>query len=83
MGQVTAFTLYGLDLWFNSSDHEPPHFHARKPDRWEVRINIRELTHTIKWARTKIRQKDLQFLLEGAALHQAELLVEWEKKVDC
>ncbi len=31
MGRVDAFAIGGLDLWFNSHDHGPPHFHARRP----------------------------------------------------
>ncbi len=30
MGRVDAFSVAGLELWFNSSDHLPPHFHARR-----------------------------------------------------
>jgi hypothetical protein len=30
--------LTGLELWFNSRDHLPPHFHAEKVGQWEVRV---------------------------------------------
>jgi len=54
---VDAFEIDGLDLWFNSSDHLPPHFHARKPGEWEVRVYIlvttaEELAYSFKWPKT-------------------------------
>lgn len=41
LGKLDCFHMAGVDLWFNSSDHEPPHFHARKPDKWEIRVFFR------------------------------------------
>lgn len=38
MPEVVSLVLHGLDLWFNSDDHLPPHFHAEKPGEWEVRV---------------------------------------------
>ncbi|NCR39243.1 MAG: DUF4160 domain-containing protein [Microcystis aeruginosa W13-11] len=38
MGKVESFNLDGLDLFFNSHDHLPPHFHVRKPGQWEIRV---------------------------------------------
>ena len=36
MGRVDAFAVPGVELWFNSSDHLPPHFHASQVGEWEV-----------------------------------------------
>jgi hypothetical protein len=86
---VTAFSIPGLDLWFNSSDHLPPHFHARKPGRWEVRVYILEctparLSFTAKWPRlggAGPRRRARRALLEATLEHRVELLLEWEQKV--
>lgn len=87
VARVTAFSLPGLDLWFNSSDHLPPHFHARRAGEWEIRVFFllcREghLERTTKWSdRRGVRRADLDALLEGALRFRVELLVEWEAKV--
>ena len=44
MGTVEAFTLDGLKLWINSSDHLPPHMHASRRGQWEIRIFFLECT---------------------------------------
>lgn len=54
MGKVDAFTIVGLIMWFWSGDHLPPHFHAKKPGEWEMRIHILEtrkgeLSFDLKW----------------------------------
>jgi hypothetical protein len=38
--KIDAFQIAGLDLWFNSADHQPPHFHAEWPDGGEVRVYL-------------------------------------------
>lgn len=83
MGRVSIFSIDGLDLWFNSSDHEPPHFHASKPGWWEVRVYILELKLEIKWRRRRVSGAVVRTLLELTQQHQAKLLKEWEEKVDC
>lgn len=40
MGRVQAFSIPGLDCWFPSLDHDPPHFHVRRPGEWEIRVRI-------------------------------------------
>ena len=83
MGRLTLFSVDGLDLRFYSSDHEPPHFHARKPGFLEARIFLLESTYSVKWQRTRISQKDIGTLLDLAEKHRADLLREWEANVDC
>lgn len=84
MGRVGAFSLPGLDLWFNSSDHRPPHFHAEKPGAWEVRIyflRARGQMIDVKWNKQRLRPVELRALQEAAEAHRAALLDEWEAKV--
>jgi uncharacterized protein DUF4160 len=82
MPKLDAFRIPGLDLWFNSADHKPPHFHAERSGAWEVRIYFlrypREMVET-KWGKPK--KGELKQLLMLAEVHRAELFAEWERKV--
>jgi hypothetical protein len=83
MGRVDAFRLPGLDLWFNSSDHLPPHFHAEKLGLWEVRVFfLRDPSEMVekKWGREP-RPAELVRLVELAERHRPLLNEEWERKV--
>ena len=85
MAKVTAIAIPGLDLWFNSSDHLPPHFHARKPGCWEVRVFLLtcsegHLDFKKKWG-TDPGRRERKALLQETLLHRVELLQEWEQKV--
>lgn len=89
MGRVDAVSIAGLELWFNSSDHLPPHFHARKAGEWELRVFFLLCTEThleasVKWMDRKrgMSRKHLDALKEGALRCRVELLEEWEAKVD-
>jgi hypothetical protein len=88
VGKVSAFTLEGLDLWFNSSDHLPPHFHARKPDAWEIRVYFLLCTegHLVfekRWppGRSGPRAQDRNAILRATLRRRVALLEEWGQKV--
>lgn len=88
MGKVGVFTIAGLDLWFNSSDHLPPHFHATKVGHWEVRVFILSTTATTLAWELKVRLKgggpsgpEQKALRAKVEAHRAALLQEWEDKV--
>ena len=88
MGRVSAFEIDGMDLWFNSSDHLPPHFHARKPGSWEIRVffllcSDGHLESEKKWppGRPSPRNREREAILRATLEHRAELLEEWEQKV--
>ena len=58
MGRVDAVSIAGLELWFNSSDHLPPHFHDRKTQRPSTRPpntpdHLREVLERAGWNRTQ------------------------------
>jgi len=79
----------GLELWFNSSDHLPPHFHARRAGKFELRVFFLMCTEThmevsVKWMDRKrgVSRKHLDALQEGAVRFRVELLEEWEEEVD-
>ncbi len=85
MGRVDAFSLEGLDLWFNSSDHLPAHIHVGRRSAWEIRVYFllcteEGLEFDLKWGKgppAPIKAMILEAVLE----HRAALLMEWERKV--
>ena len=83
MPKLDAIRISGLDLWFNSSDHRPPHFHAERAGVWEVRVFfLRQPGEIIekKWGAGP-KKGELKELIARAAMKRAELLAEWERKV--
>jgi hypothetical protein len=85
VGRVSAISIAGLELFFNSTDHLPPHLHAEKPGTWEVRVFFlrdRSEMFETKWPKnggpTKGERKDLTAQVEES---RAALLAEWERKV--
>lgn len=84
MGKVSAFALEALELFFNSSDHLAPHFHAERSGEWEARIFFLRAPVAmveVKWALKTPPKKVLRALCAQAKAHRAELLEEWERKV--
>lgn len=74
-----------MELFFNSSDHLAPHFHAERSGEWEVRVFfLREEASMVevKWALKTPSTKALGKLCAAAAQFRAELLMEWELKVN-
>ncbi|MBP0019336.1 MAG: DUF4160 domain-containing protein [Cyanobacteria bacterium SBLK] len=89
MGKVESFTISGLQLWFNSSDHHPPHFHAKKKGAWEIRVfikttNEKDLDFNVKFSfgKKKPTSSEKKKLAELVSKHKDKLLEDWEKKVD-
>lgn len=87
MGEVSSFAAAGLDLWFNSNDHLPPHFHAEKPGEWEVRVFFlrdRPDMFETKWTTRpgRPRRGELRDLAALAEATRAKLLTEWEQKAN-
>jgi len=83
MPRVEVFDVPGLDPWFNSADHRPPHFHAELLGVWEVRVFfLRDPSEMIerKWG-AMAKGAKLKELLTLATRRRAELLAEWERKV--
>lgn len=84
VAKVSAFGIPGLDLWFNSNDHLPPHFHAEQPGDWEVRVLfLREPTEMIdvRWQNRSPKASTLRELCDAAEVYRQQLLEEWEQKV--
>ena len=69
----TICMFRGIRIFINWDEHNPPHFHAVYGNN-KVAVNINEidvLTGTLP-------NKQLKMLLGWAALHQEELLENWE-----
>jgi hypothetical protein len=86
LGQVEAFAIEGVKLWINSSDHAPPHFHAKRRGQWEIRVFFLECTEhrlsfNVKWGRRGPSAADRAAILELVLEQRAALLQEWEQKV--
>jgi hypothetical protein len=84
VARVASFELPGLELWFNSNDHLPPHFHAEQPGDWEVRVLfLRDPSEMIeiRWRNRAPRARILRELCDAAERHREQLLEEWEQKV--
>ena len=81
MGRVQAFQLAGCRLWFYTSDHEPPHFHARVADAGEIRVYFLQEPpeHEEKWTVKHVSTRIVRDILQLVAEHRAELFEEWER----
>jgi hypothetical protein len=69
----TICTFRGIRIFINWDDHLPPHFHAEYAGE-SVVIDIKG----IDVLEGDISNKQLKMLLGWAALHQEELLENWE-----
>lgn len=65
--------FYGIIIYMNFRDHEPPHFHARYSDM-EVLVEIE--TGKVKGEMSK---RALNLIFEWMEHHKQELLQDWEK----
>jgi hypothetical protein len=88
MPRIRCFRIAGLDIWFNPDDHAPPHFHARRPGEWVVKVDIesssgKELVYEVVWCRgvRRILGAYRNQLASQVAAHREELLAEWEEQV--
>ena len=69
----TISMFRGIRIFMNWREHQPPHFHATYGGD-EVLVSIRD----IEVLEGTIPHKQLKMLLGWAALHQDELLENWE-----
>ena len=82
MATVRAFEVYGVQMWIPSGDHNPPHFHARKPGHWVIKVNILETANAmiqlVRPPNARIDRTDRRAIIEGVERHREELLREFE-----
>jgi hypothetical protein len=63
--------FYGIVIFMNYREHEPPHFHATYQD-YDVSVGIKTGT-----TEGKMPKKALRMMFEWSELHQDELLDNW------
>jgi hypothetical protein len=68
----TLSRFYGIVIFMNYNDHQPPHFHARYQDQ-EVLVEID--TGVVQG---KMARRALQMIFEWAEKYQNELRRNWE-----
>jgi hypothetical protein len=86
MPKVQAFNLAGLDLvFYTSPEHDPPHFHTKKPGHWEIRVYFLEcqpdwLEYDVVFDKTRkgLSKADEKRLRDEVVGHMYDLLLEWE-----
>jgi hypothetical protein len=87
MAKLKCLAIAGMELWFYSNDHEPPHFHAKRKGEWEYRVNfLRAVDQMLElvWAakKTQMSKPDRKLLEQMVDEHRLEILREWEEKVN-
>lgn len=65
--------FYGIVIYMNYREHEPPHFHARYQD-YEISVEIRSGI-----IEGRMPKRALQLLIEWAEQHQDELNANWQR----
>ena len=66
--------FYGILIRMYFDDHAPPHFHAVYGDN-EIQVGI----SPIKILQGNVPKRVQSMVLEWAALHQDELITDWER----
>ena len=74
MPEISRF--YGIVIFMNHRDHEPPHFHAKYQDQ-EVIVEIQ--TGIVEG---KMSRRALRMVFEWSEIHREELLSNWERARD-
>jgi hypothetical protein len=83
MPQVKCFEIDGIYCWFWSNDHDPPHFHAKKEGKWEIRVKFtqsdEDMFEHVRGCNPK--GKTLRLLRETVKENREHLFAEWEASV--
>ena len=69
----TISRFYGIVIFMNYRDHNPPHFHARYQD-YEITVDIESGVVTGKMPR-----RALKLIFEWHEQHEKELMANWER----
>src|ERR1700704_3915957 len=77
MAKMECFAIDGIETWFFSNEHLPPHFHAKRKGQWEVRVHFLEYSTSemfqVVWRKGKeIPRADTKLLEEMAAARRAD-----------
>jgi len=83
MARVRCFEIAGVQCYWISGDHDPPHFHARRPGEWHYVVNF--LQPRGRMLRVKREVKRIAGSVRRALCTRAEanldaLLDEWQRR---
>jgi hypothetical protein len=86
MAKLECISISGIQLWFYSNDHEPPHFHAKRRGEWEYKVKFLESAEEmfeLVWSKKKrqMSRGERVSLLELVEENRSEIFREWEEKV--
>ena len=83
MGRIECFRIDGCLCWFFSHDHLDPHFHAKSPGEWEVRVYFLEEPPRleVKFELSRVPTAKKRQIQDLARVHRVGLLEEWSRKV--
>ena len=89
MGRIGEFNIEGLQAFFRSSDHRPPHFHVKKAGKWEIRVYIltsskNGLDYSFKFPKNKsalLSSQEEKEILGFVIDNREKLLLDWQTKV--
>jgi len=89
MAKVEAFDFPGIELIFHTrNEHPPPHFHAIRSGKWNIRVNFmlcheKHLDFSVKFATDGLgpSSKEQRKLLELILANRDALLAQWEALV--
>jgi uncharacterized protein DUF4160 len=86
MAKLKCFTISGMELWFFSGDHRPPHFHARRKGQWEIRVYFLEserdeMFDIVRLDRKELPRADMKLLEKMVHEYRAQIFEEWRRKV--
>lgn len=83
MATLKCIDIAGIRMWFPSNDHEPPHFHVKRPGAWEYRIFFLEdepAMFELKWTKTPktvMSRRDRQQIAALVAANRGVIWQEW------
>lgn len=89
LGKIEYFSPQGLQAFFRSNDHRPPHFHVKKAGMWEVRVYIltsskNGLDYSFKFPKNNsasLSSKEKKAILGFVTSNREKLLSDWSDQV--
>ena len=82
MARVDCFRAPGIQMWMNSGDHEPPHFHPRKAGHWSARVFFLDsrarMIQDLRPPGARMKGTTRRAIIAGVEAHRADLLRQWE-----
>jgi Domain of unknown function (DUF4160) len=89
LGRIEEFSFQELRAFFRSNDHRPPHFHVKKPGRWEIGVCIltsskNRLDYSFKFPKNisvTLTSQEEKAILGFITSNREKLLLDWQTQV--